>query len=89
MVNAIVHFKPLCRLIIVLVELLGNIGADVPETLLDLLGSLQALLWRDTRLSLSQQLLNEVCDVTPGNGNVLDTAANDVAFGLGETKTKR
>ena len=68
---------------VILVELFSDIRTDVPKPLLDDLRRLEGLLWRDTRLPLSQQLLNEVSDVTTGNGNVLDTTANYITFSLG------
>ena len=41
-----------------LVELFGDVGADVAVALLDGLGRLQGLLGRDADLALSQQTLN-------------------------------
>ena len=41
-----------------LVELFGDVGADVAVALLDGLGRLQGLLGRDADLALSQQALN-------------------------------
>ncbi len=82
-VDSIIEFEPLVRLSVVLVELLSNVGADVAEPLLDGLGRLQGLLRGDPRLPFSQELLNEVCDISASNGNVLDTTANDIAFSLG------
>ena len=49
---------------------------------LDCFGRLQGLLWRDSHLPLPQKLLGEVGDVTPGDGDVLYTAANHVALRL-------
>ena len=82
-VDAFIHLEPLLRLAVVLVELLGNIRADVAKPLLDGLCCLEGLLRWDARLSFSQELLNEVGDVAPGDGNVLDTAADDVPLSLG------
>lgn len=49
---------------------------------LDCLGSLQRLLRRDAHLPVPEELLGEVGDVPSCDGNVLYTAANDVAFSL-------
>lgn len=53
-----------------------------PETDLDSFGGLQGLLWRDSHLSFSQQLLDEVCDVSTSDGNVLYAATDDITFSL-------
>jgi hypothetical protein len=82
-VDSIIEFEPLVRLSVVLVEFLSDVGADVSKPLLDGLCCLQGLLRGDPRLPLSQQLLNEVCDISTSNGNVLDTTANDITFSLG------
>lgn len=52
---------------------------------LDGLGGLQRLLRGDAHLPLPQQLLGEVGDVTAGDGDVLDAAADDVALSLEHT----
>lgn len=49
---------------------------------LDGLGGLQRLLRGNAHLPLPQQLLSEVGDVTAGDGDVLDAAADDVALSL-------
>lgn len=51
-------------------------------TYLDCLGRFQGLLWGDAHLPLPQKLLGEVGDVTTSDGNVLYTAADDVALSL-------
>lgn len=56
---------------------------------LDCLGRLQRLLRGDPHLALPQQLLGEVGDVSPGDGNVLYTAADDVTFSLEERGEQR
>jgi len=53
-------------------------------THLDGLGGLQRLLRRDAHLPLPQQLLGEVGDVPTRDGDVLYTAADDVALSLRE-----
>ena len=54
---------------------------------LNRLRCLQGLFWWDPNLSFSENLLYKVCDVTSCDGNVFDTAANDIAFGLRKGKT--
>lgn len=51
-------------------------------TNLNSFGRFQRLLRRDPHLALPQQLLDEVGDVSPGDGDVLDAAADDIAFSL-------
>lgn len=58
-------------------------------TNLDCLGRLQRLLWRDAHLPLPQELLGEVGDVASCDGNVLYTAADDIALGLRENERDR
>ncbi len=53
---------------------------------LDCLGRLQRLLRRDAHLSLPQQLLGEVGDVSSCDGDVLYTAADDVTLSLRDTQ---
>ena len=75
-------FEPLGRLVVILVELLSDVRTDVPEPLFDLFSRFQGLFRGNPHLSLAQQLLDEVGDVTASDGNVLDTAADDVTFSL-------
>lgn len=58
------------------------------RTDLDSFSRLQRLLWRNPHLSFPQELLDEVCDVSTGDGDVLDAAADDVAFSLERHRTK-
>lgn len=51
-------------------------------TNLNSFGCLQRLLRRNPHLTLPQQLLNEVGDVSPGDRDVFDAAADNVAFSL-------
>ena len=51
---------------------------------LDGFGSLQGLFRWNASLPLSQQLLDEVGDVSPGNGDVFDAAAYHIALRLCE-----
>lgn len=49
---------------------------------LDSFSGLQWLLWWDPDLPLPQQLLREVCDITAGDRDMFNTAADDVTFSL-------
>lgn len=60
----------------------GCDSIKIASTDLDSFGRLQRLLRRNPHLSLPQQLLDEVRDVPPGDGDVLDAAADDVALSL-------
>ena len=53
---------------------------------LDGFGGLQRLLRGDPRLPLPQQLLDEIGDIPPCDGDVLDAAPNHVAFCLGKER---
>lgn len=55
------------------------------QTHLDGLGCLQRLLRGDSHLSLPQELLGEVGDVSSCDGDVLYTAANNITFSLSKT----
>ena len=57
-VDAAVLLDVLVGVGVELVELFGDVGADVAVALLDGLGRLQGLLGRDADLALSQQALN-------------------------------
>lgn len=59
------------------------------QTHLDGLGCLQRLFRWDSHLSLPQELLSEVGDVSSRDGDVLYTAANNVTFSLRGTKERR
>lgn len=59
------------------------------QTHLDGLGCLQRLFRWDSHLSLPQELLGEVGDVSSRDGDVLYTAANNVTFSLRGTKERR
>lgn len=52
------------------------------QTHLDGLGCLQRLFRWDSHLSLPQELLGKVGDVSSSDGDVLYTAANNVTFSL-------
>lgn len=55
---------------------------DFKNTDLDSFSRLQGLFRRYPHLSFPQQLLGEVCDVSTGDGDVLNAATDDVAFSL-------
>lgn len=50
---------------------------------------LQRLLWRNADLSVSQQLLNEVGDVSSCYRDVLYAAANHITFCLKDKRTQK
>lgn len=58
------------------------------QTHLDGLGRLQRLLRWDPHLSLPQELLGEVGDVSSCDGDVLYTAANNITFSLSMTEER-
>jgi hypothetical protein len=58
-VDSVVGSDPLRRFRVVFREFLGDVGANVGESLLDCFGSFQALFRRDAHLALTQQTLNE------------------------------
>ena len=55
---------------------------------LDGFGGLHALLRGNFRFAVPQQLLNEIRDVPSGDWDVLDAAANNVAFRLHNARKK-
>ena len=59
-------------------------GPILLPTYLDSLSCVQLLGWRDSRLSLSQELENKVGDVPAGNGDVLDATSDNVSLGNGD-----
>lgn len=59
------------------------------HTHLDGLGRLQRLLRWDSHLSLPEELLGEVGDVSSCDGDVLYTAADDITFSLTVTEERR
>lgn len=58
------------------------------RTNLNSFGRFQRLLRRDPHLALPQQLLDEVGDVSPGDRDVFDAAADNVAFSLESKREK-
>ena len=80
-VDAVVLFEPLARLLVILGELFDNVGTHVAELLLDRLGRVERLLGRNADLALLEQILHKVGDVAAADGYVFDAAADDVAVG--------
>ena len=83
-IHSFVLLKKLIRLCIILVELLGNIRTYVAILLLNGLCYFHGLFRRDSCLPLSQQLLHKVRYITTSDWNVLNAAANNIAFSLEE-----
>jgi hypothetical protein len=68
---------------VVLLELLGEVGADVAVVLLDALGDLERLGGWDLLLStLTHEVLHKAGHITTGNGDVLNATSNDVTLSL-------
>jgi hypothetical protein len=82
-VLAVVPLEILVGLRVVLSELLDNVLAHVRVIFLDLPGDLQLVFGRHLRhlTTLSHQVEHELRNVTPGNRDVLDCAADDIALG--------
>lgn len=59
------------------------------QTHLDGLGCLQRLFRWDSHLPLPQELLGEVGDVSPRDGDVFYTASNNIAFSLRGTEERK
>lgn len=70
-------------------ELLDDIRANVAVLLLDLLGSLEG---RVGLAAVTEEGLDEVCDIATGDGDRLDRRADDVSLGdgdhMGDTVTR-
>ena len=82
--DALVLAQHLLRVAVVLLKLLDNVRARVPELLLDLLRDPQLVFRRDDAVlsSVAEELLHKRGDVSAGDGDVLDGRANNVTFGL-------
>ena len=70
-----------CGITVETAELLDDIRAHVAMLLLDLLGCLEG---RVGLAAVTEQGLDEVCDVATGDGDRLDRRADDVSFGNGD-----
>ncbi len=77
---AVVPREELVRLLVVLAELLHDVLAHVAVLLLDLARDLELVLGRHVRhlAALAHEVEHELRDVAPGDGDVLDRAADDV-----------
>jgi hypothetical protein len=82
-VFAIVSLEILVRLHVVLSELLDDVLAHVRVIFLDLPGDLELVFGRHLRhlAPLSHQVEHKLRNVAPGDRDVFDGAANDVALG--------
>jgi len=70
--DALVLFDPLVSFSIVFLEFLGKVGTHIAQCLLHSLRHLERLGRGNVCLTLTHKLLNECCDVSAGNGDVLD-----------------
>mmetsp|Transcript_20957 Transcript_20957/g.53593 ORF Transcript_20957/g.53593 Transcript_20957/m.53593 type:complete len:300 (+) Transcript_20957:812-1711(+) len=76
----LIELDPLAWILVVLAELLGHVGTHVAVLLLDALGDFHGIVGGDRRLALTQQQLDIVGDVAPGDRDVLDARADHVSF---------
>ena len=83
---AIIPLEVLVRLHIVFPKLLDDILTHVRIVFFDLPGDLKLVLrWHLRHLpTLSHQVKYELRDVSPGNGDVFDGAADHIALGAGD-----
>ena len=77
-----VSLEHVIRIGIVFPELLYDVLANVAVVLFDLASNAQLILRRDVRrlASFTHEVQNELCDVSTGDGNVLDSTTDDIAF---------
>ena len=80
-IDSLVLFEPLGRLLVVFGELADDIRTHVAVLLLDGLGRLERLLGRYADFALFEKRLDEVGDVATRDWDVLDARADHVAFG--------
>jgi len=80
--HALVLAEAVLRVSVVLLVLLDKVRAHVAVRFLDLLGHLDGGLRRELLTSITKNLDHEVSHISPGQGNVLNTAANNVSFEL-------
>lgn len=83
---ALVPREELVWLLVVLPELLHDVLADVAVLFLDLARDLELVLGRHVRhlAALAHEVEHELRDVAPGDGDVLDRAADDVPLCAGD-----
>lgn len=77
-----VKFAKLGGIAVIFGKLFCDVGAYVAVFFFDGFRSFQGLLRRYADLAFAQQALDEVGDVTTGDGNVLNAASNYKAFCL-------
>lgn len=82
MVDFLVVKEPLGRLLVVLLEFLNQVRADIAVHLLNTLGNFEGLGRRDRLAAVTQKVLNEGSDISTGQRNVLNAATNNVTFSL-------
>lgn len=72
------------RVGVVFAELFNNVLADVAVVLFDGAGDDHLIFRRNDGglAAFSEQVLHELADITPSNGDVLDSRPNYVSFGL-------
>ena len=82
---ALVPREELVRLLVVLPEFLHDVLAHVAVLFLDLARDLELVLGRHVRhlSALAHEVEHELRDVAPGDGDVLDRAADDVPLCAG------
>ena len=79
----LITFKELVRLNVILPELLHDILAHIRVVLLDLSSNLQLVFRGHSNHipSLSDKVQYELCNVTTGDGYMLDGTSDDIPFG--------
>ncbi len=82
MVDFLVVEEPLGRLLVVLLEFLDQIRADIAVHFLNALGNFEGLSRRDRLAAVTQKVLNESSDISTSQRNVLNAATNNVTFSL-------
>ena len=82
-VLSLITFKELVRLNVILPELLHDILAYIRVVLLNLSSNLQLVFWGygNHIPSLTNEVQYELCDVTTGDGYMLDGTSDDIPFG--------
>ena len=81
-IEAFVTFDPFCRVSVVLIEFLYNVRTNITVFFFDGLCCFEALFGRNVYFSFSKKLLDEVCDVSAGNRNMLDATSYHISFSL-------
>jgi hypothetical protein len=89
LVDFLVVEEPLGRLLVVLLEFLNQIRADIAVHFLNTLGNFEGLSRRDRLAAVTQKVLNESADISTGQRNVLNAGADNVTFSLSIGKLVR